>query len=413
MSSNDFNFDISQVPQASGSANQTTDAFVYATLDTQYFGQQSEQNAFNIDYGSQFIPQTFPEVPCYTSAASDQEYSVPLPTTEASFPSLQHSPYLHIGSPATYSNSPSPTLLPATASKTNVSHDQSGQEEYPTAPGLFRSMKSPTHGSEHSPRSIPSVPHLYAGPPSSSPEPGFEQRRMHHLHTMIPTTPAPTPIHRGPESVGPMPRQRQSDLAARKQLVPILPNPDGPFPARGQKRSASDAEMTPDIRPAKLRRGSSLSPCNIELKEEEILLHQFREEGGSWKETADRLYKETGHQLKVAALQMRFKRLNERLRKWAEADVQALRSAVEWHQTKMFEIVCSKMTEFGATEKWNAKQCKKKWLELSHFSQYSSSLPMTPIHTQSPIEGPGQGFYFPSPGCQFPQDDHNRQDFGQ
>lgn len=140
-----------------------------------------------------------------------------------------------------------------------------------------------------------------------------------------------------------MPRQRQGDLAARKQPVPILPNPDGPFPGIGQKRSASDAEMTPDTRPAKLRRGSSLSPSNIELKEEEILLHQFREEGCSWKETADRLYKETGHQLKVPALQMRLKRLYERLREWSEADVQALRLAVEWHQSKMFEIVCSKV----------------------------------------------------------------------
>lgn len=230
-------------------------------------------------------------------------------------------------------------LLPTAATETTLSHDQPRQEVYPTAPDLIKSMKSP-HGSKNSPQSIHSMPHLYAGPPSSSPEPCFEQRRIHHLHTTIPSTPAPTPIHRGKESVS---RQRQGDLAARKHPIPILPNPDGPFPAIGQKRSASDAEMTPDTRPPKLRRGSSLSPSNIELKEEEILLHQFREEGCSWKETADRLYKETGQQLKVPALQMRLKRLYERLREWSEADVQALRLAVEWHQRKMFEIVCSKV----------------------------------------------------------------------
>lgn len=284
-----------------------------------------------------------PEVPCYTSAALDQEYSLPLRTTEVSFPSLQHSPYLHIGSPAAYSNSPSPILLSTTATETALSHDQARQDVYPAATGPYRSMKSPSHGSEYSPQSMHSMPHLYAGPPSSSPEPSFEPRRLHHLHTTIPTTPAATPIHRGKEPVSSMPRQRQGDLAARKQPVPILPNPDGPFPAIGQKRSASDAEMTPDTRPAKLRRGSSLSPANVELKEEEILLHQFREEGCSWKETANRLNKETGHQLKVPALQMRLKRLYERLREWSEVDVQALRLAVEYHQNKMFEIVCSKV----------------------------------------------------------------------
>lgn len=204
-------------------------------------------------------------------------------------------------------------------------------------------MESPSYGSGNSPRSIHSIPHRYAGPQSSSPEPCFEPRRPHRLHTTIPTTPASTPIHRGKETAISMPRQRQGDVATRKQPVPILPNPDGPFPAKGQKRSASDAECASDTRPAKLRRGSSLSPSSIPLKEEEILLHQFREDGHSWKETANRLNKETGHQLKVPALQMRLRRLYDRLREWSEADVQALREAVEWHQNKMFEIICSKV----------------------------------------------------------------------
>jgi hypothetical protein len=187
------------------------------------------------------------------------------------------------------------------------------------------------------------MPHLYAEPSSLSPEPGLEQSRRYPLHATIPTTPAQTPVHRGKDSFGSMPRQKHGDLTARKQPVPILPNPDGPFPAVRQKRSASDAELTLDTRPVKLRRGSSLSPSNIELKEEEILLHQFREEGCSWKETADRLYKETGHQLKVPALQMRLKRLYERLREWSNADVQALRQAVDWYHNKQFDIICSKV----------------------------------------------------------------------
>jgi hypothetical protein len=214
---------------------------------------------------------------------------------------------------------------------------------YAGAPGLYQPERPSPHESESSPRSIHSMPRLYTGPQSSSPEPGLEQRQGRALHATLPTTPAPTPIHRGKEPSVSSSRPKHGEASARKQPVPILPNPDGPFPAIGQKRSASDVELTPDIRPAKLRRGSSLSPSNVELKEEEILLHQFREEGCSWKETADRLYKETGHQLKVPALQMRLKRLYERLREWSEADVQALRQAVDWYHNKQFEIICSKV----------------------------------------------------------------------
>jgi hypothetical protein len=213
---------------------------------------------------------------------------------------------------------------------------------YPRASGLFKTGKSSPHGSENSPQSIHSMLLLYAGPPSSSPEPGLEQLRRYPLNTTIPTTPAPTPTHRGKDSFSSVSRPKYGDTSARKQPVPILPNPEGPFPAIGHKRSASDVELTPDTRPVKLRRGSSLSPSNIELKEEEILLHQFREEGCSWKETADRLYKETGNQLKVPALQMRLKRLYERLREWSDADVQALRQAVDWYHNKQFDIICSK-----------------------------------------------------------------------
>lgn len=43
MSSNGFNFDLSQVSQPSSSADQAANAFVYATLDTQYFSQQDHQ----------------------------------------------------------------------------------------------------------------------------------------------------------------------------------------------------------------------------------------------------------------------------------------------------------------------------------------------------------------------------------
>lgn len=61
-----------------------------------------------------------------------------------------------------------------------------------------------------------------------------------------------------------------------------------------------------------------------------------------------------------------------------------------------------KMAEYGATEKWNAKQCARKLSELSSTGeQYFNPMAMmrTPTfstsHTSSPIEGSAAGFVSP------------------
>jgi hypothetical protein len=58
------------------------------------------------------------------------------------------------------------------------------------------------------------------------------------------------------------------------------------------------------------------------------------------------------------------------------------------------------MTEFGATEKWTAKQCGRKWQEISFTADqfYTPQLLRTPTfaqsYTSSPVDGPTPG-YFP------------------
>jgi hypothetical protein len=58
------------------------------------------------------------------------------------------------------------------------------------------------------------------------------------------------------------------------------------------------------------------------------------------------------------------------------------------------------MSEFGANEKWTAKQCHRKWHEISFTSDhfYASHLMRTPTfaqsYTSSPVDGPTPS-YFP------------------
>ena len=68
------------------------------------------------------------------------------------------------------------------------------------------------------------------------------------------------------------------------------------------------------------RAASNTGP--IELSEEEQLLLKLKEEEGlPWKDIAVRFQSELGKTYQVPALQMRFKRLRERMRTWTETDV--------------------------------------------------------------------------------------------
>jgi hypothetical protein len=53
------------------------------------------------------------------------------------------------------------------------------------------------------------------------------------------------------------------------------------------------------------------------------------------------------------------------------------------------------MTELGATEKWTAKQCSRKWSELTYGDNVCNPMARTPTiqtsYSSSPVEGPTQG----------------------
>ena len=75
---------------------------------------------------------------------------------------------------------------------------------------------------------------------------------------------------------------------------------------------------------SKRRRSSQTSqtkPANELSEEEELLLRLKQDEGLPWKDIAQQFEVQLGKTYQVPALQMRFKRLRERMRTWTEEDV--------------------------------------------------------------------------------------------
>ncbi|KAI9773084.1 MAG: hypothetical protein M1840_008205 [Geoglossum simile] len=148
----------------------------------------------------------------------------------------------------------------------------------------------------------------------------------------------------------------------RPDHVHIAPNP---LQLKAHPHGRDDAPMHP-----KRTRRPVASNANtagaVELTEEERLLLRFKDdENLPWKDIALKFQTEIGRSFQVPALQMRYKRLREKLRIWSEFDIDALEKAREYWERCKWEIIATKMhTDFGVAEKWPAKSCYRKWTEL-------------------------------------------------
>jgi hypothetical protein len=128
----------------------------------------------------------------------------------------------------------------------------------------------------------------------------------------------------------------------RRVLAPIAPQPMETPRLMAAKRSRDEEEA---IELSKRRRRSeSTTSTQLELSEEDKLLLKLKEEESMpWKDIAARFQKDLGKQYQIPALQMRLKRLRERMRVWSDADVRALRMAHEYWAQNKFEIVAQKV----------------------------------------------------------------------
>lgn len=142
------------------------------------------------------------------------------------------------------------------------------------------------------------------------------------------------------------------------------------------KRGLSDADSQQTMRSPK-RRPSAIQASNpvpgsveklthgLDLSEEEQLLIQLKQDQNlPWKEIAKEFEDRFGRPFQVPALQMRFKRLRERLRHWTNQDIAALEAAHDYWATNKFEIIANKMADFGVVDRWPARYCERQWAKL-------------------------------------------------
>ncbi len=128
--------------------------------------------------------------------------------------------------------------------------------------------------------------------PSRPPSPYFGSFGVSQVH---PTPRKPEPVTLAPESTGF--RQPQSLKRSRDEEEVADPTP------KRRRRAPSNATQT-------------------DLSEEESLLLKLKdEENLPWKDIALRFQTDLGKFYQVPALQMRLKRLRERMRVWTEKDV--------------------------------------------------------------------------------------------
>jgi hypothetical protein len=135
------------------------------------------------------------------------------------------------------------------------------------------------------------------------------------------------------------------------QPVPIAPHPASATMRHG-KRLRNDDQYESGRSPQRRRSNSTNQNQQIsggnrpqtELSEEDQLLLKLKhEENLPWKDIAREFETRLGRTYQVPALQMRHKRLRERLRTWTEDDVSALEAAYEHWEKSKFEIVAQKV----------------------------------------------------------------------
>jgi hypothetical protein len=125
--------------------------------------------------------------------------------------------------------------------------------------------------------------------------------------------------------------------------TPIAPLPLETPRSHGTKRVKEEGEDTYE-EPKRRKRSDSQISSQFELSEEDRLLLQLKEqESMPWKDIAARFLKVFNRTYQIPALQMRIKRLKERMRVWTDQDVQALRKAHDYWAQNKFDIIAQKV----------------------------------------------------------------------
>ncbi|TAQ91574.1 hypothetical protein B7494_g1 [Chlorociboria aeruginascens] len=162
-----------------------------------------------------------------------------------------------------------------------------------------------------------------------------------------------------------------------------------PLPARRKRK-------TP---PASVHEGEIVLSGEIS-HEEQILIQLADHEQLPWKEVAQRFNELTGKNMKVPALQMRKKRLRERLRIWTDLEERALVLAWEDNKNATWDTIATEMLKHGCTEKWSKEAVQKRWYELH---PYHGSMPTDNSRSLMPMGVRVEATGWPDRGLQMPR----------
>lgn len=114
--------------------------------------------------------------------------------------------------------------------------------------------------------------------------------------------------------------------------------------SHGTKRFREEEEESVVEDSKRRKRSDSQASTQFDLSEEDKLLLQLKEEESMpWKDIAARFQSDLNKNYQIPALQMRLKRLRERMRVWSDLDVKALRAAHEYWAQNKFEIISAKV----------------------------------------------------------------------
>ncbi|KAI5236915.1 hypothetical protein E4T42_09317 [Aureobasidium subglaciale] len=275
-----------------------------------------------------------------------------------SYPTAWYAP-----TPLTY-NTPFMTPFP-TFNQYDMTGYSTGTAQWPTPPAFGDlTILPPSLGDSliERPRSSPST----FGPSANDtlwPENPLGIRFPMSEPHMIPSTASTqAAIYQTPaaEFTTPSPPQRRSSAGTQRYYPSIAPNPAGLVSKRRQDQEDEEAMLRSNSK--RRKRTPSLEHLN---DEERLLITLKEEEALPWKEIASRFSNQLGQSITVATLQMRYLRLRQRFRNWEDRDVEALRQAHEYWEKCKWDIISTKMLEFGVEEKWPPKHCARKWADIA------------------------------------------------
>ncbi|KAI9648515.1 hypothetical protein NHQ30_003150 [Ciborinia camelliae] len=170
----------------------------------------------------------------------------------------------------------------------------------------------------------------------------------------------------------------------------------------GPYNSAPQQYSEQPIAPLPSRRKRKTPPMQLdaglvysgEVNHEEQILMELSVEGGPWKDIAKQFNAATGKSMKVPALQMRKKRLCERLRVWTDCEERALTLAWEDYDKAKWEKIAEGMVRHGIpeNEKWSKEAVQRKFNEMyppddrSYVPDYALSRHPEDIHFELKME---------------------------